>query len=374
MEAVRTKRTVMQAQIETTAGTMINTGWGATHAIPIYDAFNVIQAEIETNQMNRARATLDPESMWVGVPIYRLNGNIYVFGPGGGNYDNTTIIAPKWSRILLQCAGFTETFDTDHYTYAPVSSGHKSATICAWLDRHLHVATGCRGNIVFSADVGQPVVGAFDIQGVYNAVGVSIDNPTGGPNDGFTAIADVASDPGIPPRLCGIDTFKILMEGQTQVVQPSLKSFSLDLGAQVTQRRNANKDTCLEEVGIWQEFNPRLTVTIEVAKYYGNSSPDDVFNLLGTTGAIKDIIEAMNQGKKFAFELNVGHRAASGGGDDAETWTFKNFDESTIATATAFRAQLARAPVYGDQDGIRTYELEFLLGGTNNNFLKIITI
>ncbi len=245
---------------------------------------------------------------------------------------------------------------------------------------------------------------------------------------------------------------------------PSVKSFTLDLGVQVTQRRNANTYGCLQEVGIFAEFNPRLTVVIEV---------DDYDAELGTTGA--DFIEACRAGQRFAFELNVGsyipgysqggrwqfrnYNAAattapntvyqvnqgttsgvftaanateilthvtldipnlslvqvsnSGGalptGLSAATnyWTIRQSSTTSklaatyadavagtnllissdgtgthtitlpqatdaIEAASAFRASLVRAPQYSDVDGIRTYELEFLLGGDNNNFLQII--
>lgn len=383
-EPVRSKRTVIALQAYdpgVTAYPGTTPSFTSADILPIYDAFNPLQAEMETNPMNRARFTLDPEQFWIGLTTYRLQGNFYVYGSGNastgyyvestGDMPDTITIAdalanlPQWSRLLL-AAGFSPTYnDTDGTTGAyvlfnPVSQGHYYAWIDAYLDKHLHSMSGARGNLTFSGRASNPVQVALDFLGLYNKGSIAA---WGG---------GAGSDPGLPPRLCGVDTFYLYPEGGS-VITPKLKAFSLDLGVTPTRRMNANAANCLEGIEILQEFNPRLTCTFEVEDF------DSKFGTLNGSD-IDEIIEAGRQGQRWAFELNIGPYGSSNKG---KRWQFRNYNaaagtapsltnaSTAIAATSNFRAQMTRAPQYTDDDGVRCYDVEFLLGGTNDNFLQI---
>lgn len=390
-EPVRTKRTVVKGTSDTFANYPDPNNLGAytpplqatgrePKIVPIYDAFNPLQAEMETNPMNRARSTLDAERFWIGITTYRLQGNFYVYGTGqptdgylgtGGDVVTDDFAGafeelPPWARAFLPGAGFTPSYTAtqEYVTFNPVSEAFEWAYLEVYLNKYLHKMYGARGNLVFSAVAANPVQVAFDFTGLYQAATLA-SNPS-----------DTGTDPGLPPRLCSAQTLYICPEDTSiSAIVPNLKSFSLNLGVTTQQRRNANKENCLEEIGIYSEFNPHLTVTFEV---------EDFDAKLGTIHGVdpKDFIEAARQGMGFNFELNIG--PYTDGTAQGERWQFRNYHAAAnsapntagttamIEAATRFPMTMATAPQYVDVDGIRCYECDFLLGGNNNNFLQII--
>lgn len=387
-EAVRTKRTVMQGIADTAANYPDPNALaepsaspaGTKAIIPIYDAFNTLQTEMETNPMNRARSTLDPERFWIGITTYRIQGNFYVYGTGqdtdgylgaGGGVTTNDLAGameelPPWAKSFLPAAGFTPSYvaSDEFIRFNPVSDTFWHAYFEVYLNKYLHKMYGSRGNLVFSAQASNPVQAAFDYMGLYQKATVT------------SNISDSGTDPGLPPRLCGIDSLFLRSEGISTAFKPNLKSFSLNLGATPAQRRNANVVGCIQEIGIFQEFNPRLTLTFEV---------DDFDAQLGSVAGVDvdDFIEAARSGMNFSFELNIGPYTDTS--LQGKRWQFRNYQDAGDAPSTDnlptmieannnYRMSMVSAPQYVDVDGIRCYECEFLLGGTDNNFLEIIAM
>lgn len=82
--------------------------------------------------------------------------------------SGTVATAPAWGASLIAC-GFAETLTAlVRADYTPISTGFKSATIY-WHDDGLrHVATGCRGNVVFKLGINQRPVMSFSFTGLYS--------------------------------------------------------------------------------------------------------------------------------------------------------------------------------------------------------------
>ena len=220
-----------------------------------------------------------------------------------------------------------QTTGTDVQTiWRPLSEGHKSLTVWTWLDHARYPATGVRGNINFQAEVGQIMTGAIDFSGVYNTR-VTEANPS------------TATNPGIPPRVCGID-LTITPDGESPLT-PIVKSFGINLGTQISQRLDGNNAECLIENGIFNQFDPRWTTQIEV-------------------DSTSDYLNWFKNNKLFALQATI---------QPSTSPTGKRVMFYTPATV----AQLASAPQFDDSNGVRVINLEFQLTDPNgtNQFLYI---
>ena len=69
--------------------------------IPIYNSFNPLTPEGETQPLVRSSGTLDPEGFGIGITNFALAGDIWVQGSGIRN------IPPAWMKLLRAC-GFGE--------------------------------------------------------------------------------------------------------------------------------------------------------------------------------------------------------------------------------------------------------------------------
>lgn len=381
-EVVRTKRTVVKMTPKDGSYAAVGSPAVADVIVPIYDAFNPYQTEIETNPMNRARGTLDPENFWVGIATSRLQGNFYVYGIGDSveSYGGATIdsmakafaLLPPWAQCFLPAAGFTpslvtpamQTSDEQFLAFNPVSDSFYQVDFTTWLNSYKHVGTKARGNLTFSAEASNPVNVAFDFMGKFDEDDAVWEaNPD-----------DSGSDPGIPPRMCGTDTIRLRAQGKGTMFLPKLMSVNLNLGRAPEQRRHANVDGCLEEITFLGEAAPRLQIVVEV---------ENLSTTLNGTGYanVKEFIRSCYEGQKYAFEWNIGPYGATNRG---KRFQFRNYHDTTtdepgltnteIEAATDFRAQMIRAPQYVDVNGKRCLDLEFQLGGDNNNFLQIVAM
>ena len=435
---IRTKRTVLAADVRSTAvlpaAQVIGSAVPETNEniIPIYDTFNVINSETEVIELNRARSNLDAEGIRAGIPSYKLTGQTYLYGSGDatagyaaqlpsatpatamdfttdvnmyGNYPEfatlqATGVLPPWTRFLF-ASGFTPVDvalgAAFGVAFQPVDiSGvldHWFFNGTVWLGGDEHRIWNARGNCVIAADVGQLPTLNFDMMGVYNTGGTA-----GGPvNPGEPSITDTGTNPTslglgiIPPRFCGPDSFLLYMEGADKTLQPKVLAASVDFGATPAFRKDANTAGCLFEIGIWEEYSPRLTVTIENEDFSEGSGGSDMLN----DGSINwldynaTFHKAFQDGTKFAFSLRYGSSTGrriyltNGGGGTDTGGRYQSADPFVLpvktggwdaAAPTNYLAQLASDPVYGDADGIRTLELEFILTGDSANWLQVVMI
>lgn len=226
----------------------------------------------------------------------------------------------------------------------------ESTTVIAYLDSRYHFSTGTRGTwTIGPTEAGQPIEMNFNLRGTYNP---SV----------FSANVAPLSTPEFPKRL--VKTTVKLYPG-TQVaylnntsvgsyISPVVKNVGIDAGANVTQRLDAQQDEGLLEYGIYGQYEPKISMQIEVDKSH---------NI--------DFIEAFKNQIKFDILLEFGLSATTSG-------TYLKVTSSGDGTTTTYSAALNAAPQYSDNNEIRTWNLDFLIappdtGLTNEaGFLKIV--
>lgn len=410
-----------------------NNAPSAYDQIAIYDVFNPLQMRLETIPLNRAKDSQDPEGVGIGIPSYIVNGKIFVYGSGIGNRPpkwmellrmsgwsqtrHSTVTAPVVSSTTLteadvgtgnitsnialfyvvttQAAGLNEsvksaektvtlvgqpsnvdfavlpssggagstgriyrgivsggpynligeygtgvalftddcplgsevnihppiTGATDDAVYKPESDLQDSGTIEVYLNSWKHISTGTRGTMDFTGQAGALFEGNFNMQGVYQDATV-VANPS------------TIASPGIPPRVCGIGM--VITPVGISAITPKVKSVGFSVGAQPQERRDANETFCLVEYAIVGEYQGRITATVEVS-------------------TVRDYLKDAVDAKFYTVEFTIG----SGAGRRVK-----------FLTKTA-GAQLVKEPTYGDDNGIRTYELEFTLTGLDNDYASV---
>lgn len=108
------------------------------------------------------RPYLGASEQLVGTKYVQMGFDLELTGSG------TVATAPAWGPALMAC-GFAETLTaTFRADYTPISTAFTSATIY-WHDDGLrHVATGCRGNVVFKLGINQRPVMSFSFTGLYS--------------------------------------------------------------------------------------------------------------------------------------------------------------------------------------------------------------
>ncbi len=102
----RTKRTVLAMGLEkrTESGSNVTvcTRNGGLEQVILYENFNPVSVQSNIIAMNRAKNSIGPEAVVVGVTTYQLSGTVYMHGSGYVNVE------PNWSK-LLRASGFKVT-------------------------------------------------------------------------------------------------------------------------------------------------------------------------------------------------------------------------------------------------------------------------
>lgn len=304
-----------------------------TESITLATTENAVEIDVPANPINAAHR----------VRVYRSKGGgttQYLVYDGVGGVTINDLLADD----QLTDPKPTETGSVNYSYFTPISEGHEAATVYNFLDAFKWPAGGCRGTINISAQVGQMGVANFTLQGTYND-GVSVANPT--------IDAPFAN---LPPRICDIN-LTLKRETGDLVIFPIVKAFGLNTGTVVSRRDDANTPGCVIEYLITQEYDPHVTFTIEVDnthdwfKYFKDG---EKFAFICTVG------DGTGQKIRFMNDSDAGFVDSTTGGDAPE-WT----------GVTKYYASIAAAPRLVDVEGIRCWEIDMLLGGTNNNWLQI---
>jgi hypothetical protein len=224
----------------------------------------------------------------------------------------------------------TDDVSLEYVAWKPLNEGHASLTMFNYLDSRKYTASGTRGTISFSGNFGEPFRGDINLQGVYNASSEVV-NPA------------FLSTPGFPPRLIKT-SLTLAPAGGGAAYTPVVKSITLDTGVQVTARGDTNANEGIIEYGVFQEFQPRVRLQIEV------------------DGA-KDWIDEFKTGSLYRIGFTVsplgvtdstaGTRIQVLAGDDPA-----NADDGTGGNS-AYHCQLISPPVFDDNNGVRVFNLEF---------------
>ena len=169
---------------------------------------------------------------------------------------------------LWQAAGCTVSYasNSSSAVIKPASSLTATVppTIYAYLDALLHVFMNVRGTGVINAEDGGFGVINWNLQGIFLTIpaGAGSDPSTEGILDSAIPNATFDSLSTLPPQVMKDNCFRTNFGANAY---PILQAFSLDLGNDVQQRPNANKNQGLEGIFIadrapTMQFNPELAL------------------------------------------------------------------------------------------------------------------
>ncbi len=250
-------------------------------------------------------------------------------------FDDHDLVDPQPTSALGAATKFIQ--------WVPLNAYQDSLTIMSFLDSRKYPAAAVRGTMAFNGNFGEPFRGDFDLKGLYSD-SEKVANPT------------PLSTPGFPPRLIKT-ALSILAAGddpETESIVPKIKSIGVVLGTNTTERGDTNADEGLIEYGIYEEYAPRINLTVEVD---GNM----------------DWIDSMKKGIKYRIQFTLspegvadsdpGTRIMVVAGDDP----VNTFDDPN--TGSEFGCQLVTTPKFDDSNGQRVFRLEFEPGEVDSGAL-----
>ena len=313
---------VVLAKIESVEGTDPTPATGdaiqlAEDATLTYGAEQNNPREGLANQLLDEAAPLAPAAKYAELQV-----KLYVRGSGtsyaaGVSFDGDAI---------LQAAGFSATFTTNKWDYDTVSTGLKTITLYCWqgvntgVSPVLHKITAARvSKLEFSGEAGQPGVIRATIRGLYNA-----------PTD--AAITAPTYKSAVPP-LTGMAATFSYAGASTYVV----RKFGVSVENQLTARKNVNAADALAGYLVTHR-KIAWNVTMEaglVADY------NPVAGWIAGTAAVLAIV-----------------------------WGSVAYNKLSL---TADKAVIADPPKYGDDGGVRTWDLGGTISPEGTNRLKVTT-
>lgn len=273
-----------------------------------------------------------------GQPEYALVTNTGTSTPS----DTTIGHAPFFGSLLRACGLKQANGLSASVIYTPRSSAFETATVHTYADSILHKATGCVGTFTLAGTAGEGIETQFDLQGNYAAPTAPGLPTVKYPADlkkllafahgSITADADTstANDNGVG------------YEGGTGAVRPIIRSFNFDAGVTVTERGDINSNEGLYGLYI-TDRSPTLELVVEVENKLVSSGATPGFN------PILDMANAHTHNIVFEHGNTTDTQGSSG----RTKFTFPD-------------AQLVDVQ-YGDDSGIRTYNLSYNLTSTTDD-------
>lgn len=219
-----TRRRVMAAKIESSEGSMETITVSDGGVLVINPKVDV---DIKMYERTVVSGTLTPFPDIPGAQGARLTFSSELMGtPNGSAYGTSNLPALD---VYLRACGFASTpaSPTTTVTYKPVSTGLESITIWLYGDGIVYKFYGCRGNVRFTGNVGEPIIAEFTFQGVYDSVA---DLAMIAPSYGNT----------VPPTLLSADS-SIVVGSDT--INPIVRSFEVDMGNTLAMRENMAQAT-----------------------------------------------------------------------------------------------------------------------------------
>jgi len=215
--------------------------------------------------------------------------------------------APRRSPLYKAC-GFGEVVvSATSVTYAPVSDNFVSCAVEAYLDGIMHQILGCVGNYQLDLTAGEVGKETFNMKGKYAI-----------PTD--TAIVDPTFDTPAPEVIKNIT---MTVGGYSAIIE----KLTLNMNNAVSERTDFNDAEGIHGFAI-TDRNPEGSMIVEMV-------------LRATSNA--DFLAYFNDGTQKAISIVVGGTAGN------------------ICTISIPKARL-KAPVIGDREGVRTFEIPFQLG------------
>ena len=185
--------------------------------------------------------------------------------------SGTAGTAPQYGKALKAC-GLSETVASGtSVTYEPVSAAFSSVTIYYMIDGVRHKATGCRGTVSISAEVGSIPTLDFSFTGIYNA-----------PDDSALLTPTYANqDDPLVFKNGNVTGFQLLS------YSGALQSFSFDLGNSTVYRElvGGTKEVLITDRAATGSVSIEA-VTMATKDYFASAVDDDAAlgNLVFTHG------------------------------------------------------------------------------------------
>jgi len=153
---ILTQKAVVAAEIEAVEGTAEVLVAGDAGFLVFNPRF---EPDIAMNERDPSRAVLSPVAMIPGARQARITFECELVGSSAAG-------TPPLTSDLLKGCGFSETIvAVTSVTYKPASTAIPSLTIGMWLDGKKYLMWGCRGNVSIRAEIGKPIMLAFEFTG-----------------------------------------------------------------------------------------------------------------------------------------------------------------------------------------------------------------
>lgn len=341
-----TRKTLVLAKRESTygqdafGGGPLYTGTNSC-ALLLWDEINPISVDTQIVDQQVVRASFSKYKDLVGRQLYNLRPKTMLMNTPGGSHvhsdsgdhtggtgDNTgnSAIAgvPPFFGHLLRACGLSEaTHSSSGVIYTPTSSSFNSATAYVWADSIRHLITGLYGSCVIEGRAGEGIDLMFDLKGNYA-------DPT------ESTIPSSVTYPEDAKTLVETEGYANDQHTNGSGVGPLVRSFRFDLGTQVIERRSMNHSKGL--YGLWiTDRQPTLEIVCEVENNISGGGDDEF-------APFADLSAAQEAAISFTHGSDPGSRC--------------------LFTFTA--AQL-RDVQYQDDQGIRTYSLQYNLTSVSDD-------
>ena len=312
----------------------------------------------QKNLIGRKLVNVRPKTMWMNSPGLDM---VNLTDSNNTNYPNsrtetytnynlstrtgvstldgeTSGHAPFFGCLLRACGLKQVNGESASVVYTPRSSSFETATVHVYADSLLHKVTGGVGTFTLSGTAGEGIECQFDLQGNYAAPSA----PVGGlpsvtyPADLKKLLAfahnSITSSDGVGYK------------GGTSNLRPIIRSFSFDAGVTVTERGDINSNEGLYGLFITDRA-PTLELVVEVENALTNS---------GATPGFNPILDMANA-HTHNIVLEHGNTTDTQSSHDHERTVF-TFPEAQLVDVQ-----------YGDDAGIRTYNLSYNLTSTTDD-------
>jgi len=241
--------------------------------------------------------------------------------------------APFFGSLLRACGLKQVNELSASVVYTPRSSSFETATVYVYADQILHKSTGCVGTFTLAGTAGEGIELMFDLQGNYIApTGANTQPALRYPADNKKLMN--FSRATIEKYASAGDA--VGYQGGSSSEGPIIRSFNFDAGVTVTERGDINSAEGLKGLFVTDRA-PTLDLVVEVENRLASSGASPGFN------PIQDMSDAYTHNIVFQH----GGTASSGTAHSKTKFTFPE-------------AQLVDVQ-YGDDSGIRTYNLSYSL-------------
>ena len=283
-----------------------------------------------------------------GSPSYALKTSTGLATVDGA----TSGRAPYFGSLLRACGLKQLNYLSNSVIYEPRSSSFETASVWVYADQILHKAAGCVGTFTLAGTAGEGIELQFDLQGSYNSpTGANTQPTTTYPADkktlmNYAKAIVTANNDGTDSTENGVG-----YQGGGSSERPIIRSFNFDAGVTVTERGDISSNEGLYGLYITDRA-PTLDLTVEVENNLVSASGKPGFN------PILDMANANTHNISFQHGPSD-----SSGNKTAHSNTVFSFPQAQLVDVQ-----------YGDDAGIRTYNLSYSLTNTVDDDEYSITI